>query len=240
MAEYQENPAAASMLITLANRAQWKDRRHGPPHVTDLTGCLRKAWYRRNGQPFPPLTEQDHATLLAGQAHHAILQGASIDGMETEVHAQDDSIPVQGSIDLMIPWEGEIVPGEIKTTRASSKHDLDHWPHYVEQLASYMVLKQATTGLLFVLHTMGDWSGPKAAKFLAWTLRISQSESAAWVRELSRRSREVVQPSPPDIEEHATWECSYCPFHEAKGGPCEGGPGRFAGFFPLDKLEEWD
>lgn len=233
MVEFAEAPELADHMIRSANTSLWKDRTSGPPHVTDLVGCLRKAWLKRRGMKTPALDTEDHATLLAGHGHHAILENARFPEMQTEVHLQDDTIPVQGSADLIFVddlYDPVPATGEIKTTRASAKKSIADIPHYIEQVASYCVIRRVNRAVVFILHLFGDYTGAKRSQFKAWRLYFSDDELQDWYLELKRRSAILLGDELPGLTEHAAWECGYCPFFVKNGGECEGGPGRMTWF----------
>lgn len=236
MTTFTEAPVLAAQIIELANKATYKDRYHGPPHVTDLTGCLRKAWARRRGVKGQPMTEDEQTMLLTGHAHHMLIQAAKAEGpgeWEVEKELRDDTIPVQGTVDVVMRQGSEVVPLEIKTTRASAKKGPDNWQHYIEQIASYCLLVGANQAYLGILHLLGDYSGAKLPKWRMWKILFTLPELEAWRNELQRRARILAQPGLPALDEHQTWECGYCPLLVTRGGFCEGGDGRDQVFFPM-------
>nr|MBN1228905.1 PD-(D/E)XK nuclease family protein [Anaerolineae bacterium] len=79
-------------------------------HVTDLTGCLRKAFYSRT----EPLAFMPHERLIVslGTATHAVLEGAD-DRVQTEIPVQ--AFGVVGTVDAYQPDDRHIV--DFKSTR---------------------------------------------------------------------------------------------------------------------------
>jgi hypothetical protein len=237
----RRNQVAANNLIEAAYAANQSDRLHGPPHVTDLTGCLRKAWYYRHHQAREGMDLQGKSRVLLGHTVHRLLEMADVKDIKTEQYLFDSAIPIQGTADALgrAEWHDGLwqTVYEFKTTEASSKHGPEKWPQYVEQVAGYCLMADADRGRLYPWHLRGDYKDVRTL-FTAWDLEFTPSELRAWREELMRRADLVLTTSaPPPIGEHQTWECDYCPFHMKKGGPCLGGKGRVASFIPLDRLE---
>jgi hypothetical protein len=140
-----------------------------------------------------------------------------------------------GTIDVYWPqsdlWRW---PTEIKSTRYSSNKDAVYGtPHYLEQLASYILAMHETRGQLLVWHMLGDYKEHRSPKLKAYDVYFEHSEMASWGMELERRADVVLSSEEPDVwgENHYDWECKYCEWNTKKGGPCTGGPGRIAPFF---------
>lgn len=234
----QENPAAARAMIETAKAAQ--DAAHPRAeglHVSDLVYCLRKSWYQRNGY-IGPSNPQDDVILLMGQGHHGLIQNCSGIAVELPVELELAGVTVHGTVDLV---QAGPLPVEIKTTRSSAKKDVaSQSAHYIEQLASYVLALGVTRGRLAIWHLNGDYSkGPASNPQLrVWDVEFERVELASWKRELTRRVIEL-EDGRPFLPAHYGWECKYCPFHEDKGGPCAGGPGRELPFFAQDNLPAW-
>jgi hypothetical protein len=303
---YTESPALATELIDAIEselareRAERTDYR---PHVSDLIYCLRKGWRRRMAGLRPESyakwarqkeDENSRLILIIGQALHSIV--AKADGREANKQLESDW--VVGEADARVIDGGTIE--EFKTARAGmSEDDPLHWPHYLEQVATYVVLTRemgiarfsdVPDAVLHVLHiTFNDmprWYEPhpkqkkketdaeydrrlfelrtekrleyeqKIAEWLeekgkhsnlrSWPLWFTDDELHRWRLELLRRAAVWSGDTEPGTDECSpvnsgnsafSWECGYCPFFQRNGGDCPGGPGRPAGFFPIDRIE---
>jgi len=122
-------------------------------HVTDLTGCLRRAFYTKT-EAAPPIRPGSMLNVVLGSLVHRALEGH---GGETErqVSMEQDGIRVVGSVDAV---EGGIV--EYKTTRWLKPSRLPYGNHET-QVTYYAVLlremgEPVDHATLFYL----DMSGP--------------------------------------------------------------------------------
>ena len=106
-------------------------------HVSDLTYCLRKAYWRRVKNR--KLSEQQLLFFLDGHQRHAGLQEL-VGKLEHEVEVKN--FGVVGHIDLM-----DKHPIEVKTTRARNNGQKP--PHYLRQCAYYcLITKNETCSLI--------------------------------------------------------------------------------------------
>lgn len=226
-----ENPAAAEELVRLADEySRERNPRAEGIHVSDLIRCRRQGWYQLNGYPTPPHSTQTLLLFLMGQGHHALLELG-----EPETHLEittEDGIRITGTADRQ---EEEGFPGELKTTRASYGRMKLPSEHYVEQAASYAVMQGVDHARIYVVFLLGDYKGAKIPRIRAWDLQFTRQELDAWSREMARRARVLAGPELPALDEHATWECNYCPFAESRGGPCAGGDGHAYQWFPAQQ-----
>jgi len=233
----RENPVLAKRVLQEAlGRVNARPRAQGL-HVSDLIYCLKKAWYRRNGVAPDMGTDDDseaESILALGHGHHAVLQPPAGSEMGFAFLLPSGE-QVFGTIDVYWPqsdlWQW---PTEIKSTRYSSNKDAVYGtPHYLEQLASYLLAMRETRGQLLVWHLLGDYKEHRSPKLKAYDVFFEQSEMDSWRLELERRADVVLSSQEPDVfgENHYDWECKYCEWHVKKGGPCAGGPGRIAPFF---------
>ena len=230
-----ENPAAARAMILAAQAAQDTAHPRAPGlHVSDLIGCLRRAWYRKNEYPEPAQDPEDLTILLMGQGHHGLLQ---CEGQyEVPVILRLSEHEIHGTVDLLLPGG---LPVEIKTTRYSSRKPLSQLPHYIEQLASYCLALGQYRGRLAIWHLMGDYSQNRKPVLKVYDIEWTDQEMMAWQSELHARADTVSYDWEPDLYEHYEMECGFCPFHIDQGGPCPGGPGKEGGFFVQDELPAW-
>ena len=239
-----ENPAAAKAVLEEAiERANAKERTPGL-HVSDLISCRRRAWYKRRGILPPVTTSQEQESIfLLGQGHHRVLQPsdyAEIAFMIIDTDAQEN---IHGHIDAYWPqnplW-GQ--PTEIKSTRYSSSKDAaTDTPHYIEQLAAYVLGMGVTRGRLLVWYMMGNYADQRAPVLKAYDIEFSQHELDAWREELLNRKEIILAPDPPDVldSNHYKWECEYCPYSHKRGGLCETGKGDDTPFFFNTQPPNW-
>lgn len=232
----RENPAAAKAILDEAiARANAKERTPGL-HISDLISCRRRAWYKRRGVPEPITTSQEQESIfLLGQGHHKVLQPSDYAEVAFLILDPDSGEQIHGHIDAYWPqsplWG---VPTEIKSTRYSSSKDAaSDTPHYIEQLAAYVLGMNMTRGHLLVWYMMGDYAKNRAPVLKAYDIEFTKSELEAWRQELFDRVQMILDIDPPDVVEsnHYTWECDYCPYSRKKGGPCETGKGKDTPFF---------
>lgn len=245
----RENPGAALVLIEQAERyLRERDPRPDGLHLTDLIYCLRKRWYKRQGLSEPPLPFSTRVMFLLGHGHQALLTAdrperhSSLWLGEHEVHGTID-------YDLQI-GNRQIIPVEIKTTRASSAKLPDQsQPQWIEQLASYCLMLGVEAGQLAIWY-MVDWQfrkkegEPHVKPEEGITLRVydvefTGAELSGWREELTRRAALAEGEQLPPLEEHRTWECDLCPYGPKGYTACEGGKGRKGAFFIREELPEW-
>jgi CRISPR/Cas system-associated exonuclease Cas4 (RecB family) len=234
--QISENPRAAEAMIRQAHAThEARSPRAEGLHVSDLIYCLRKAWYRRAGVPAPDLHPDELQVLLLGHSQHVLLQCEG--ERERPITLALGGETVHGTVDLLLHGK---LPVEIKTTRTSSKKAPQLTaPHYLEQLAAYCLGLRNRSGRLAVWHLHGDYGQHRLPQLKVWDVTFTARELERWEAELSRRVTLVTTDTPPAPGDHYDWECRYCPFHEARGGPCPGGPGREAPFFVDDNLPTW-
>jgi CRISPR/Cas system-associated exonuclease Cas4 (RecB family) len=222
-----ENPAAADELIREAHDfLESLHPRSKGIHVSDLIRCRRQAWYERRGYIAVPHSTQTLLLFLMGQGHHSLLEAGA---EEVALAVNLDGIEVVGHVDHM---EEEGFPGEIKTTRASAKKMKIPSDHYVQQAASYAVMKGVTRARIYAVFLLGDYTRAKLPSIKAWDLEFTELELRNWRREMGRRAHVLMGDEVPSLGEHVEWECNYCPFHVKRGGPCEGGEGTSYQWFP--------
>lgn len=225
----RECPALAEAVLRDA-RDRRKPERPPGTHVSELVGCLRKAWYARR-QGTPPDPDLD-AIFLLGESHHILLQPQR--GTELGVVINIPGGFIHGTIDIYLPGSPLFPhPTEVKSTRYDDdKEPAYSMPHYIEQLASYCLALGDKKGRLLVWH-IGDT--PPILR--AWEVTFTKEELVAWFDELTRRYNLLECDSEPPLEEHYTRECRTCPFKRRRGGTgtCPGGEGRVSPFFfPLN------
>jgi hypothetical protein len=175
--------------------------------------------------------------FLLGQGHHAIMQQ---DRDERKAVMEFDGVKVTGSIDDWVhddPEYPEGYPEEYKTTRASLAKSPYPAMHYIEQGAAYAVMTGTNKLRVSAFYLFGDWRAAKFPQGRSSDITFSDQEMVDWHRELGRRVKLILAESPPDFTEKRDWECDYCPFNQAKGGPCEAqkmGKGAKPDFFDIE------
>ncbi len=168
-------------------------------HVSDLTYCLRKAYFRRTEKR--KLSEQQLMFFLDGHQRHTILQGL-VEHFQNEAEAK--KYGVVGHIDLMGNH-----PIEIKTTRARNNGQKP--PHYLRQCAYYCLLTETNTCTLITQY-IND------ATFTFETLKFSDSELDNYERDMIE-ARDQLQfafdrKNPSSLPFPDAWQCNYCEFAE--------------------------
>lgn len=221
---------AAELLIREAHEfLESLHPRAGGVHVSDIIRCRRQGWYRLNGYEVSPHSTQTLLLFLMGQGHHSLLEAGTA---EVSLEITYDGIRVTGNVDHMEEDDAGEYPAEFKTTRASMKKMTVPSDAYVEQAASYAVMKGTNHARIYIVFLLGDYSGAKLPGIKAWDLVFSEQELGAWRREMARRAVVLSGSELPSLAEHQEWECKYCPFAERVGGPCPGGEGTKHQWFP--------
>jgi hypothetical protein len=160
-----EQPELAGLVLREARQSAARYRLPGL-HVSDLTQCLRKTWWKQHGQGIDH-TDDDHAVLLLGQSHHLLLQPEK--NSEIVVYVPVNGKYITGTIDAWTPGKTPFQwPSEIKTTRSDDlKEPVFGMTHYVEQLISYCMATNQTKGLPGTssprrrCYVCGNWSSPR-------------------------------------------------------------------------------
>jgi CRISPR/Cas system-associated exonuclease Cas4 (RecB family) len=201
-------------------------------HVSDLVRCRRQGWYRLNGYILAPHSTQTLLLFLMGQGHHSLLE-AGVNEVSLEIDL--GGIRVTGNVDHMEEDEAGEYPSEFKTTRKSARKMAVPSDDYIEQAASYAVMKGTNHARIYIVFLLGDYTGAKIPSIKAWDLVFSDSEIRDWRHEMARRAKVLSGPELPSLAEHAEWECKYCPFSAKVGGPCEGGGGTAHQWFPAQQ-----
>jgi len=229
----REAPALAEAVLAQARDRRKPERLPGV-HVSELVGCLRKAWYarRRDAPPDPDLD----AIFLLGESHHLLLQPQK--GSELGVTIIVPGGMIHGTIDIFLPGSPLFKRvTEVKSTRfGDDKEPAYSMPWYIDQLASYCLAVGQPEGQLLIWH-IGDT--PPILR--AWEIDFTERELEAWRGELKRRYDLLECESIPPLEEHYTRECRTCPWKKRRGGvgTCPGGEGRPSPFFMAQNPPGW-
>lgn len=199
-------------------------------HVTDLTGCLRKAYFVKT-EDSPPIRPGSMLNVVLGSLVHRALEGH---GGETErqVCMEHDGIRVVGSVDAV---EGGIV--EYKTTRWLKPSRLPYGNHE-KQVTFYAVLlremgEPVDRATLFYLDMSGPSRCPRcrleavdctcgythkeAHRGVAtYVVRFNDSELDAAREEMMQRAKALQQALKTGVapEAEKSFLCRYCSFRE--------------------------
>ena len=106
-----------------SNRREYSEK----IHVTEVTGCLRRAYFHRTVN-LPP--DANYFTFMGTAIHDALL---SFIAEETEVKVENDILI--GYADAIIEINGERYVFELKTVRRLPSRP---YPSHVEQVNAYM------------------------------------------------------------------------------------------------------
>jgi hypothetical protein len=128
-------------------------------HVSDLYGCDRASWLRRNGFSRKPFSREKLALFAQGLAYEAQVvrdlraYGLSIrSGVEVTLHAADDDSIVVGHTDIIVD---DIVVVDTKLTRLRAPKEHVS-PHHAIQVAAYAVALGLQHGIILVYHQGSD------------------------------------------------------------------------------------
>jgi CRISPR/Cas system-associated exonuclease Cas4 (RecB family) len=159
-----------SGLIKLILEDALKER--NGTHVTDLTGCLRKAFYTKT-QPRQPIELREMLNRMVGTIIHKAIEEAEADPLKVSV--AEGNVSIVGTTD-----GGADRLTEIKTTRWIVPDKLPYGNHE-EQVKSYLAMrkKMGIPGNEAVIYYM-DLSGPykcPTCKQLHWKCKCGRDHS---------------------------------------------------------------
>jgi len=215
-----ENPIEASKIVQDARQRMDEANPRTGRHVSDLLYCSRKTWYREQQGGEGDMDDRKALTLMLGHGYEFLLG----EDDTTQVEIEQDGIT--GTLDLVRSrtWHEKLGSGsqvtrserwpvELKTTRYGLKWPVEHFQHWINQLATYAYLLGATRGSLVVIYII-----PAVAK--QWDFTWTKEELAAWWVELRGRATilEGAKHEGPDPQYRYSWECKYCPFYH---NPCQ-------------------
>lgn len=166
-------------------------------HVSDLTYCLRKPFWRRTKNR--KLSEKQLLFFLDGHQRHEGLQGL-VQNFDHEVAVEKHGIV--GHIDLM-----DKHPIEIKTTRARDNGQKP--PHYLRQCAYYCLITDTDTAELITQY-IND------GVFTFETIKFSREELDFYLKQMIE-SRDLLQfafdrNNPAQLPFPDEWQCRHCEF----------------------------
>jgi hypothetical protein len=199
--KFREAPEVVSLLT---GRLQDQEPREGI-HLSDLTGCLGKPyWKRKHPVSLPPHT-------LLGFALGWGLQWA-IFGVDAEQELPEVD-GIRCSVDAMITPEDL---GEFKSTRKSSKdfhpREQEYW---LQRAMGYCKVAGKSSIYVVVFFVCGDYRPPRY-ELKAWQIEFTEEELADnWQQMVARkRMLERALAGELPVEElvrlRESWECDYC------------------------------
>lgn len=226
--KFEESPDLAEVLLRRAHAARERLHPREPGlHASDLIFCLKKAWYKNGGADTYPAPEPSLADLtlwITGSGHHAVLEAiGSEPGVITE-QSRKVALKIRGDTVVMhvtpdvIDHDKTMV--EIKSTRKSSAAEWHELSYYIEQLAWYTAVWGYVRGVLYVLYLVGNYKESRGAILKAYEIEFTPEELKAWTLEMASRAELAVGERAPNPWRYA-WECGYCPYASARGGPCD-------------------
>jgi len=176
------------------------------PHLTELIYCLTRSYLDRK-EPMPP-TEREILLFALGFGLEKLLLKqlrTHILGNVDGVHYEMDFLSFTG------------IPGELKTTRASSKKFAEEEGFFPEtwkrQILGYMYCQNILKYELIVLFLMGDYK-PPFPQLACYTIEASTEElekNWQWILERKTILSNAIEKSilPPPVF-HFDWECKEC------------------------------
>ena len=169
-------------------------------HVSDLIFCLKESFFRRKN-PIPP-TDIQLGYFLDGARRHVLIQ--NLHGAEAE--KQVENYGIHGTIDILDGF-----PIEIKTTRWL-KDDVP--PHYLRQLAYYMVLTDKRRGKILIHNLNAKKDSPV---FVSFDVTLTEKEFEEHKKDLlARKARLELALMNDSVENLSTpneaWKCSTCQY----------------------------
>ena len=205
---YYRNTEMERKILNALRRKLESDRKGW--HVTDLTCCPRKTYFRKKGIKGETSNGRILA-LTAGRAHHELIEISPI----REVPVEKDGI--KGTVDMV---EERIC--EIYTTRRRSE-DPRAFKMKLKQLMAYCYMLGRNEGDLIIFHLIGV-TGSTEPKLRVYTFTFTDEELEKNWKELKRR-KEIIELAlmngkPPD-EKGEPWECRNCPYLKICQGQSE-------------------
>jgi len=214
-------------------------------HVTDITGCLKKAYLGKtikvSRYPYEGMV------LALGQITHGFLEGTEDNIVQTEVPVE--AMGLKGRVDKLQFVEGGVDVTDFKTTRWLKPSNLPYGSHEKQVSIYARMLREKGYRVKRAFVQYIDLSGPTKCRsckvpvvpsengyvcpscgnypseaHLGAVLYEVDLEPADEIEEFieSRRDQLILaleMNSPPEAE--PGWLCKYCPY--AKSGDCEEG-----------------
>lgn len=195
-----ERPDLQAKLVRDLQEKNVKDR--SDIHLSDLDGCLRKAFYRRTARIEP--TEKQLMMYFLGWAvqHEAV--------GDDEMECKLDGIAMSFDSVAMSPFV------EFKTTRQSLKNfKAEDHAQWMQRIKAYARAGGEQSALLAVVFLNGDYK-PPLPLLRVYALEFTEEELAVnWQVVLEKRDilvKYLGENCPPPYEEarYEEWECETC------------------------------
>jgi CRISPR/Cas system-associated exonuclease Cas4 (RecB family) len=225
-----------SEILARARRAS-QDRDPLRPAVSDLFGCDRSTWYRRNGYKQP---EVDDGTLRKFDLGHAIegqivsrlreagahvrtgfvialrVQDGTLIARRIESDDEPDQDEISGHPDALVARADggtllEVKSSDVRKIEPTCK------PHYALQAAAYALGTHAKRCIVHLTHTALYLKDEKEYEIDHEALRGRVTERVVQVLERTAPGA----PIPPAIPEResAAYACKYCPWAQCVANP---------------------
>ena len=207
-------------------------------HVSDISGCDRATWLRRQGQTPVPFTREKLARFAIGRGYEdSIKQDLIASGRAVEQGQVIYLDGVKGHVDLVID-SGE--PIEIKTSglRSPKKYIATH---YALQALSYAIGLGCKAAHILVCH-IGDLNRVTEVQYRVHVDELAVAPNGrafpedsiwyatTWGEIIKSRCVEVkvmTDPKAPipiaEPGELSPWGCKYCDWHQCQRNPLHKG-----------------
>ena len=168
-------------------------------HVTDLTGCLRRAYYRIKGVK-EDLEVETELRMEIGK----ILEELTKMGEMEQIKAEKDGII--GTVDAI---DGEKIIEKKMTYYSSNKGLHEDW---IEQGKAYCKIFDRNKVQFRIIYLLGDYKRPFKPEVKFWIVEFDKNEIDDFWEELLMRRDELIisleENNPPPMEE--SYRCKNC------------------------------
>lgn len=178
------------------------------PHSTELIYCLTKSYLDRT-QPVDP-TDREVLLWVSGFGLEEVLMSGKV-GEKVEPKELEG---IYYSPDLF--WVEESVPGEIKTTRTSSKRIVegDYPETWIKQIKGYCYAERQSVYLLMTLCLMGNYRPPFPHLHVQELHFMAEELVANWewlqMRRMIYMAHHSANHCPVPFHYNEDWECENC------------------------------
>jgi CRISPR/Cas system-associated exonuclease Cas4 (RecB family) len=136
-------------------KAIYRDNLRTGIHVSDITGCLRRAWFERERKSKAPQKPHEHLALMLGSAVHEYAEHED-EHVETEIPLE--AFGILGTADLYFPETGLLM--DIKTTRWLTPSKLPYGSHEMQLNIYAAMLREMGKEITKLAVQYIDMSGP--------------------------------------------------------------------------------
>jgi hypothetical protein len=208
------------------------------PHVSDLWGCDRATWYRRQDMRPTPFSPETLARFAIGRGYEMTVAQDLKDGgygISTDVDMTVCGLLGHADIVISMPNREHRPTGVVEVKTTSLRNPKPYVaPQYAIQVAAYAIGLGLDEGAVFVYHKGSDQerqyrvvvdglaTDPDGAGFGA----KSQWAGYTWRQIIEERAQEVLATTGPDAEtppanpgELSPWGCRYCDWHQCERNP---------------------